>query len=75
MPASGDAMFYNFILTVGLQTVVPFMPGLTAHFFTAPSGQKEIDKVIKTSNSVIKKQMQEAGDDIYILCLFATFII
>jgi hypothetical protein len=31
---------------------------------TIPSGQKDIDKVIKSTNSTIKKQMQEAGDDI-----------
>jgi hypothetical protein len=35
MPASGDGMFYNFIRTVVLQTVVSFTPGLTAHFFAA----------------------------------------
>jgi hypothetical protein len=35
MAASGDGMFYNFIRTVGLQTVASFMPGLTAHFFAA----------------------------------------
>jgi hypothetical protein len=34
---------------------------------TIPSGQKDIDKVIKSANSIIKKQMQEAGDDIYSL--------
>jgi len=34
---------------------------------TIPSGQKEIDKVIKSANSIIKKQMAEAGDDIYSL--------
>ncbi|MCC7223330.1 MAG: hypothetical protein IT273_06365 [Chitinophagales bacterium] len=34
---------------------------------TIPSGQKEIDKIIKSTNSIIKKQMQEAGDDIYSL--------
>jgi len=34
---------------------------------TIPSGQKEIDKVIKSANSIIKKQMEEAGDDIYSL--------
>jgi hypothetical protein len=32
-----------------------------------PSGQKDIDKVIKSANSIIKKQMEEAGDDIYSL--------
>lgn len=31
---------------------------------TIPSGQKDIDKVIKSTNSIIKKQMQEAVDDI-----------
>jgi hypothetical protein len=34
---------------------------------TIPSGQKEIDKVIKSANGIIKKQMEEAGDDIYSL--------
>jgi len=34
---------------------------------TIPSGQKDIDKVIKGAKSIIKKQMQEAGDDIYSL--------
>ncbi len=34
---------------------------------TIPSGQKDIDKVIKSANSNIKKQMEEAGDDIYSL--------
>jgi hypothetical protein len=34
---------------------------------TIPSGQKDIDKVIKSANSIIKKQMEEAGDDIYSL--------
>lgn len=34
---------------------------------TIPSGQKDIDKVIKSANSIIKKQMQDAGDDIYSL--------
>lgn len=34
---------------------------------TIPSGKKEIEKVIKSANSIIKKQMQESGDDIYTL--------
>ncbi len=34
---------------------------------TIPSGQKDIDKVIKSANSIIKKQMEEAGDDIFSL--------
>lgn len=34
---------------------------------TIPSGQKDVDKVIKSANSIIKKQMQEVGDDIYSL--------
>jgi hypothetical protein len=34
---------------------------------TIPSGQKDIEKVIKSANSIIKKQMEEAGDDIYSL--------
>jgi len=34
---------------------------------TIPSGTKDIDKVIKTENSIIQTQMQEAGDDIYSL--------
>ncbi|MDR1290469.1 MAG: hypothetical protein LBK06_04635 [Planctomycetaceae bacterium] len=31
---------------------------------TIPTGQKEIAKVIKGENSIIKKQMEDAGDDI-----------
>lgn len=34
---------------------------------TIPTGQKEISKVIKGQNSVIKKQMEKAGDDIFSL--------
>lgn len=34
---------------------------------TIPTGQKEISKVIKGKNSVIKKRMEDAGDDIYSL--------
>ena len=34
---------------------------------TIPSGQKDINKIIRSTNSIIKKQMQEAGDDIYSL--------
>ncbi len=34
---------------------------------TIPSGQKDIKKVIKNTNSSIKKQMEEAGDNIYSL--------
>lgn len=34
---------------------------------TIPSGQKEIDKVIKSANSVIKEQMEAAGNHIYSL--------
>jgi hypothetical protein len=34
---------------------------------TIPSGQKDIDKVIKSTNSIIKKQMLNASDDIYSL--------
>ncbi len=40
---------------------------------TIPSGLKDIDTVIKSANSIIKKQMQDAGDDIYALPLFVTF--
>jgi hypothetical protein len=40
---------------------------------TIPSGQKAIEKIIKTPNSVIKKQMEEAGDDIYSLPIREVF--
>jgi hypothetical protein len=47
MPASGDGMFYNFIRTVGLQTVASFMPGLTAHFL--PLFSRKLWSLIKVS--------------------------
>jgi hypothetical protein len=34
---------------------------------TIPSGQKEIDKVIKSASSIIKEQMEKAGNHIYSL--------
>ena len=34
---------------------------------TIPSGKKEIDKIIKSENSIIKKQMEDAGNNIYSL--------
>ncbi|MDR3243390.1 MAG: hypothetical protein LBT79_01435 [Elusimicrobiota bacterium] len=40
---------------------------------TIPSGQKEISKVIKTANSSIKKQMEEAGNHIDLLPLREVF--
>jgi hypothetical protein len=34
---------------------------------TIPSGEKEINEVIKSENSAIKKQMEKSGDHIYTL--------